>query len=82
VTAGFSTEPVCPLFVRESKAFDMDTVTPEKTEKGHKGIYEIEGDTLRFCTATPAGAERPKTFESKEKSGNVLYVLKRVKDQK
>jgi hypothetical protein len=51
------------------------------TPKGVKGIYEIDGDTLRICVAKK-GKERPKTFESKEGSGHVLTVMKRVKDGK
>ena len=64
------------------KKFDFDDVAKDPTQgkKGIKGIYEIDGDTLKICVATKG--ERPKAFESKEGSGDVLTVLKRVKAEK
>jgi uncharacterized protein (TIGR03067 family) len=43
-----------------------------------KGIYELDGDTLRSCVAGP-GKDRPKEFTAKEGSGQTLRVFKRVK---
>jgi uncharacterized protein (TIGR03067 family) len=43
-----------------------------------KGIYAVEGKTLRICLAKP-GDERPTSFETKEGSENVSLVLKRAK---
>jgi uncharacterized protein (TIGR03067 family) len=62
--------------------FDHDSKDPKKAEKGIKGIYAIDGDTLKVCVAIPGKAkDRPKSFESKEGSGLALTVLKRVKDK-
>ena len=71
---------------QKPKAFTFEQVFENETssDKGNewgKGIYEIDGDTARFCVATH-GKERPKTFESKAGTGQVLTVLQRVKDNK
>jgi uncharacterized protein (TIGR03067 family) len=42
-----------------------------------KGIYELDGDTLKSCVA-PVGMDRPTEF--KGKNGNTLRVFKRVKN--
>ena len=42
-----------------------------------KGIYELDGDTLKSCVAPP-GKDRPTKFEGK--GGNTLRVFKRVKN--
>jgi uncharacterized protein (TIGR03067 family) len=63
------------------KSIEYDDVSKDPnvvTPKGVKGIYEIDGDTLRICVAKK-GKERPQAFESKEGSGHVLTILKRVK---
>jgi uncharacterized protein (TIGR03067 family) len=43
----------------------------EDNEDGKKGIYELDGDTLRICL----GDKRPTTFDSKP--GSKLIVLER-----
>jgi len=48
---------------------------PDGTEI--KGIYELDGDTLKSCVAPP-GKDRPTKFEGK--GGNTVRVFKRVKD--
>jgi len=40
------------------------------------GIYELAGDTYKFCLA-PAGKPRPRTFTSTPGSGHSLGVCKR-----
>ena len=59
---------------------DFNEVRGIETRKGLQGIYEIDGDSLKLCVALP-GNKRPKTFESKENSGHVLTVLKRITDK-
>jgi uncharacterized protein (TIGR03067 family) len=43
-----------------------------------KGIYKLDGDTLKSCVAQP-GKERPTEFASKPGSGHTLRVFKRTK---
>jgi uncharacterized protein (TIGR03067 family) len=64
--------------------FTIDpTATPKETTDTLpdgmtiKGIYELDGDTLKSCVAPP-GKDRPTEFEGK--GGNTLRVFKRVKD--
>ena len=43
-----------------------------------QGIYELNGDTYRYCIAPP-GKDKPNEFSSKEGSGHILMILKREK---
>ena len=59
------------------------TIDYAVTEGGNKGktvlgIYELDGDTVKFCFGGPE-KERPDDFTSKEGSGRVLSVWKRDK---
>jgi uncharacterized protein (TIGR03067 family) len=54
-------------------------VTDTVGDKQIKGIYELDGDTLKSCVA-PVGKERPKEFSAKEGTGHTLRVFKRVKE--
>jgi uncharacterized protein (TIGR03067 family) len=60
---------------KEIDVFDESGLTNEKTKRG---IYQISGDTYRFCLA-PAGKARPTEFSSKPGSGHSLGVSKRAK---
>jgi len=62
------------------KPRQIDYVMTEGPTKGktHLGIYELDGDTVRFCFAAP-GAERPTDFTAKEGSQRTLSVWKREK---
>ena len=44
----------------------------------HLGIYELDGDTVKFCFAAP-GKERPTDFTAKASSGRTASVWKRDK---
>ena len=44
-----------------------------------KGIYELDGDTLKWAANEPGKTDRPKEFESKEGSERLLLTLKRDK---
>jgi uncharacterized protein (TIGR03067 family) len=46
--------------------------------KTQLGIYELDGDTVKFCFAAP-GKERPTEFTTAEGSGRTLSVWKRDK---
>jgi uncharacterized protein (TIGR03067 family) len=53
----------------------IDVVTELDTSKG---IYALEGDSLRICGA-PAAEERPAEFATRRGTKQALYVLKRQK---
>jgi uncharacterized protein (TIGR03067 family) len=60
------------------KAIDLAfTAGPDK-DKSVKGIYKLEGNELTICVAEP-GKDRPTALVSKEGSGHLLFVFKRVK---
>jgi uncharacterized protein (TIGR03067 family) len=58
----------------------LDIVAGEGPNKGKSllAIYELDGDTLRYCVAQP-GKPRPTEFSSKADSGLSVYVYKRAK---
>jgi hypothetical protein len=42
----------------------------------YKGIWEVEGDTLKWCFGTK---ERPKRFDSEKGTDIIMILLKRQK---
>lgn len=60
------------------KAIDISYTSGGRKGQSSLGIYEIDGDTFRICTAR-AGKERPAAFKSVPGSGCVLTVYKREK---
>jgi uncharacterized protein (TIGR03067 family) len=50
--------------------------------KTFKGIYQIEGDTEKFCRAGLPSDERPTEFKTKPDSRQVMSVYKRVQKPK
>jgi len=61
------------------KQFDlMPEAGPDKG-KTIKGIYVLDGDTLKLSAASDASKGRPTDFTTKKGSGNVLMVLKKEK---
>jgi uncharacterized protein (TIGR03067 family) len=66
---------------KKPKRIEFKIVKGEGAGETQLGIYELEGDTLKFCVSIPPGSkERPTTIESKEGSNTLLMVLKRKKD--
>jgi uncharacterized protein (TIGR03067 family) len=63
---------------RQPKHIDITAPEGEQAGKTSKGIYALEGETLRMCYANP-DKDRPKEFESKPGSGVTLAVWKRAK---
>jgi uncharacterized protein (TIGR03067 family) len=65
---------------KRPKALDA-TQTSDGPGKGKTtlGIYEIEGNTLRTCSAEP-GKDRPTEFSAKSGSGHILRVYTREKN--
>jgi uncharacterized protein (TIGR03067 family) len=71
--AKFTVDPA-----KKPKAIDY-TMTGGPTEgKTQLGIYELDGDTVKFCFSAP-GKDRPTDFTTKEGSGRTLSVWKRAK---
>ena len=58
------------------KHIDITAPEGEQAGKTSKGIYALEGETLRMCYADK---DRPKDFESKPGSSATLVVWKRSK---
>jgi uncharacterized protein (TIGR03067 family) len=58
----------------------LDIIAAEGPNKGKTlpAIYELDGDTLRYCVAQP-DKPRPTEFSAKADSGLSLYVYKRQK---
>ena len=67
---------------KSPKAIDMKIAEARKEEdKGKEvhGIYELDKGTLKWCTAQPGDADRPKEFATKEGSPHMLVTLKKGK---
>ncbi len=65
---------------KKPKAFDSTyTEGPEKG-KTFKGIYQREGDTVKFCRAGSPDDERPTEFKTKADSGGFVSAYKRAKE--
>src|SRR5437660_1667824 len=60
------------------KEIDILDETGTRNEKTKLGIYELNGDTYKYCLA-PAGKPRPTEFTSKPGSGHSLGVSRREK---
>jgi uncharacterized protein (TIGR03067 family) len=63
---------------KKPKEIDVMDESGTKNEKTKLGIYELDGDTYKYCLAS-AGKARPTAFASKEGSGDALGVMKREK---
>jgi uncharacterized protein (TIGR03067 family) len=71
--AKFSIDPT-----KKPKAIDYTMTEGPTKGRTHLGIYELDGDTVRFCFAAP-GADRPTDFTAEEGSRRTLSVWKREK---
>jgi uncharacterized protein (TIGR03067 family) len=67
---------------KKPKAIDM-TITEAKKEqdkdKEIHGIYELEKDSLKWCTAEPGEKDRPTEFATKEGTKLLVVTLKKDK---
>ncbi len=63
---------------KNPKAIDYVMTGGPTKGKTQLGIYELDGDKVKFCFAAP-GKERPKEFTTGEGSGRTLSVWKREK---
>jgi uncharacterized protein (TIGR03067 family) len=64
---------------KKPKEIDLTVKSMDGEQRNVKGIYEIDGDDLKICTAGPSSQDRPKEFTGKEGSGNILMAYKRKK---
>jgi|SRR5579864_205066 len=80
LTAGSEVESGIFLFDQRKRPRQIEFSPSEGSSRGMKlfGIYKLEGDTLTVCFAGP-GKPRPTEFTTKSGSGQVLYVMKRMK---
>jgi uncharacterized protein (TIGR03067 family) len=58
-----------------------ETTYTEGLDRGEtfKGIYQIDGDTMKFCRAGSPDDARPTEFQTKPESGQFVAVYKRTK---
>ena len=63
---------------RKPKTIDYQMIDGPTKGKKQLGIYELEGDTVKFCFGSP-GSERPTDFTSQPGDGRTLSVWKRKK---
>jgi uncharacterized protein (TIGR03067 family) len=68
---------------KKPKEIDMEFIeTKRDSLKGKTalGIYELDGNTLKWCWNRPGG-QRPKTFSSEAEDEHLLVTLKREKSR-
>lgn len=63
---------------KSPKEIDLTPSAGPNKGKTLHGIYELDGDTFRYCLAVD-GKDRPTEFSSKPGSGHGLFVNKREK---
>ncbi len=67
---------------KKPKTIDMTVTEGRRDEdKGKElhGIYELDGDTLKWCTGQPGTTERPTEFSTKAGGKELLVTLKKEK---
>src|SRR5262249_49136011 len=63
---------------KSPKTYDAPVTEGEGKGTTLLGIYELSGDTLKFCHDN-SGKERPKEFKSKADSNVVVATVKKAK---
>jgi uncharacterized protein (TIGR03067 family) len=71
--AKFSVDPS-----KQPKTIDYSVIGGSYAGSQQLGIYELEGETVKFCFAVP-GKPRPTSFSTKSDDGRTLTVWKKVK---
>lgn len=66
---------------RSKKPPAIDSVYTEGPDQGKafKGIYQLNGDTLKFCRFGSPDKERPTEFRTTAESGGIVSVYQRRK---
>ena len=59
-----------------------ETTYTEGRDKGKtfKAIYQVDGDTVKFCRASSSDDERPTEFKTKAEGGGFVSVYKRAEN--
>ena len=73
VKATFAIDPA-----QEPKTIDYVFLHGENQGQSPYGIYELEGDQLKFCFSAP-GAPRPTDFSARRGDGKTVTVWRLVK---
>jgi uncharacterized protein (TIGR03067 family) len=60
------------------RAIDLTFVGGKHKGKARRGVYALEGDTLRLCTDAP-GRERPTALATRAGTAQALLTLRRAK---
>ena len=63
---------------KKPKSIDYRVISGPNAGKTQLGIYELNGDTVRFCFSAPS-MDRPTDFTAKEGDGRTSSVWKREK---
>jgi len=64
---------------QKPKAIDITYTDGPDKGKTFKGIYEVDGDTVKFCRAGSPDDPRPSEFKTKSGSRAFVSVYRRVK---
>jgi uncharacterized protein (TIGR03067 family) len=64
---------------KKPKTIDIEVTAGPHKGVVYRGIYELDGDTLRVCLAQPESAERPTEFSARKGSTWALSEFKREK---
>ena len=64
---------------KKPKTIDLEVTLGSHQGQVYRGIYELDGDTLRVCLAQPERAERPTEFSGRKGSNSALSEFKREK---
>lgn len=62
---------------KNPKQIDLNRTQGPKEGRHQIGIYEFAGDTLKIC-ACETGNKRPTNFDTRDKPGYTVLVLRRV----
>lgn len=66
---------------QKPKATDATYTEGPDMGKSFKGIYQIDGDTLKFCRAGSPDQKRPTEFKTKAGTDGVASVYKRANNR-
>ena len=64
---------------KKPKAVDVTYTEGPDKGKSFKGIYQVEGDTAKFCRPVAPDQERPTEFDTSPEKGGFMIVYKRAK---